>query len=254
MTDHLALRIPFIDGYLYVPIPKKMIDFMRTARKNNAADNDEEENEDESNDKKKAPSRISKKREARYHYDMSDPNVWKIKIDGADSEEPGKVPNVQVDVTEPLENIFNLVQCLQPGLLRLFSWRENVIQQGTHEIDVREDAEPPTARHRAMIAESESYTRVLPPAYWFKRNRDELQRILGEGFEPTLKAAEDEDRTTTRTIKSVEEKVWEEVIKVQEKAVRKTQKKKNTTKSNKAAAAAVAPTEEHTASPVASAA
>lgn len=166
-----------------------MIDFFRTARKiSNAEENNnnntattEHKEEYNPSSAKKLSSRQSKRREMRANYDLAEPNVWKIKIDGADSDEPGKVPSVMVDVSEPMENIFYLVMCLQPGLARLFAWREDVIQQGTHETDVRDGInpeDPPTARHRAMVAASESYQRVLPPPYWFKRNRDDLEKIL----------------------------------------------------------------------------
>lgn len=131
-----------------------------------------------------------------------------------------------IDVSEPLENIFYLVMCLQPGLARIHAFRENVMQAGTHEVDVRADADPPTARHRAMIAASESYERLLPPPYWFKRNRDDLEKILGEGFEPTLHAAEQQQRATVRNIKNVEEKVWEEVLKIEEKSKKSKKSKK----------------------------
>lgn len=131
-----------------------------------------------------------------------------------------------IDVSEPLENIFYLVMCLQPGLARIHAFRDNVIQAGTHEVDIRADAEPPTARHRAMVAASESYERVLPPPYWFKRNRDDLEKILGEGFEPTLAAAQDQRCATVRNIKNVEEKVWEEVLKIEEKPNKAKRSKK----------------------------
>lgn len=161
-----------------------------------------------------------------------------------------------VDVVEPLENIFYLVMCLQPGLARLHAFRDNVVQAGTHEVDVREDADPPTARHRALIAASESYERVLPPAYWFKRNREELEVILGEGFEPTLAAAENMQRSTVRNIKNVEEKMWEEVLKVDKDAPKKTKKRASgaTKKRKDSMASAVHPLSNvTTAAPVAAA-
>lgn len=226
------------DGYIYMRVPKKMIDFFRSAKKNNAEDDEDGPATEESKQHKKSVStRANKRREARCNYDLSDPNVWRIKIDGAESEEPGKEASVMIDVAEPLENIFNLVQCLQPGLARLHAFRDNVIQAGTHEVDERMDAEPPTARHRAMIAGSESYERVLPPPYWFKRNRDDLEKILGEGFEATLRASEDAHRCTMRNIKNIEEKVWEEVIKVDERTAAKKSKKKTGGRKNSMAAA-----------------
>lgn len=245
------------DGYIYMRVPKKMIDFFRTARKNNTdeAGNDKPDDETHAGKKKRSiSSRISKKREERCNYDLSDPKVWNIKIDNANSEEPGKEPTVMIDVPEALENIFYLVMTLQPGLLRLYSWRDNVIQAGTHEVDVREDAEPPTARHRALIAAHETYERVLPPAYWFKRNRDDLEKILGEGFEPTLAAAENAERSTSRGIKDVEEKIWEELVKVDEKAAALGKKKKKGLKGAKSKAAAGANANEDASLEVAAAA
>ncbi|CAO1628707.1 unnamed protein product [Sympodiomycopsis kandeliae] len=234
------------DGFIYMRVPKKMIDFFRTAKKNNTEEDDHEDGEDDDEPtsptggkprKKSLSTRANKRRQGRCNYDLSDPNVWKIKIDGAETEELGKEPTVMIDVIEPLENIFYLVMCLQPGLTRLHAWRDNVIQPGTHEVDVREDAEPPTARHRAMMASTESYSRVLPPPYWFKRNRDQLEKILGEGFEPTLEAAENSQRSTVRIVKDVQEKIWEEVVKVDPAvaAAKAKKEKKKSAKKNKLA-------------------
>lgn len=115
---------------------------------------------------------------------------------------------------------FYLLMVLQPGLARISAMRKDVIQQGTKVSDVRDDADSPTMRHRAQVAASESYMRVLPPSFWMKRNEGELRKILTEGtYEETAKAAESAERSTERHIKDVKEKVWEE--KVQGKADQK---------------------------------
>lgn len=60
---------------------------------------------EEGDKKKKRTSRISKKKEGAPSYELIDPLVWKLKIDAAESEEPGREPNVCLDVLEPMENM-----------------------------------------------------------------------------------------------------------------------------------------------------
>lgn len=130
---------------------------------------------------------------------------------------------------------FYLVQCLSPGMARLQYNRKDAIQAGTKQSDLRDDGDVPTMRHRAMIAASEKMTRTLPPAFWMKKNAEELRKILGsDEYEATMLAAEDSQRATTRDVKDVKEKVWEERI---EKAEDKKGKKE---KANKEAAAPMA--------------
>lgn len=109
---------------------------------------------------------------------------------------------------------------LQPGLIRLHAERKDVIQPGTKQSTRRDDGEKPTIRHQAMIASHESYLRILPPAHWFKKNAENLRKILSSHgnaeqspeFEATLTAAENVQRSHQRTVKDVNEKTWEEVI------------------------------------------
>lgn len=109
---------------------------------------------------------------------------------------------------------------LQPGLIRLHAERKDVIQPGTKQSTRRDDGEKPTIRHQAMVASHESYLRILPPAHWFKKNAENLRKILSSHgnaeqspeFEATLSAAENVQRSHQRTVKDVKEKTWEEVI------------------------------------------
>jgi hypothetical protein len=48
---------------------------------------------------------LTKKKEGAPSYELTDPLVWKLKIDGADSEEVGREPSVCLDVLEPMENM-----------------------------------------------------------------------------------------------------------------------------------------------------
>lgn len=111
-----------------------------------------------------------------------------------------------------------MVMTLQPGLIRLHASRKDVVQPGTKKSAARDDAATPTVRHTALVAASEAYTRTLPPAYWFKRNVENLQKILntnpetGKEFEHTLAAAENVQRAVTRDSKDVSERTWEEKI------------------------------------------
>lgn len=109
---------------------------------------------------------------------------------------------------------------LQPGLIKLQASRKDVVQAGTKESSARDDAEKPTVRHTAMVASHESYTRSLPPAFWFKRNAENLRKILSptgnaevcQEFDDTSAAAENVQRAVTRDIKDVKEKTWEEEL------------------------------------------
>lgn len=196
------------DGFLYVRIPKKFIDFNRAGK--SAADDDDD------TASVKSTRRVSKKRENAPSHELAHTDVWRIRID-SDAENAENEANVQLDVIEPLENIFYLVMTLQPGLARLTATRKDVIQPGTKESDVRDDAEGQTIRHRAMVAATESYMRVVPPAYWYRRNETWLRKILSDAtYETCVRAAEDNGRATTRTVKDVKEKVWEEKVKADE--------------------------------------
>jgi hypothetical protein len=113
-----------------------------------------------------------------------------------------------------------LVMTLQPGLIQLHAKQNNVVQAGTKESSNRDDAEKPTVRHSAMVASSEAYTRLLPPAFWYKRNVQNLCKILSptgntetsKEYDDTLAAAENVQRAVTRVIKDVKEKTWEEEL------------------------------------------
>ena len=80
-----------------------------------------------------------------------------------------------------------------------------------------------------MLSPSSHRTKADHPSYTIPHFHHQ-----GEGFEATLAAAEDAERSTTRTIKDVEEKVWEEVLKVDPVVAAKKAKKLN----KKSAAAA----------------
>ncbi|KDN46265.1 hypothetical protein K437DRAFT_268148 [Tilletiaria anomala UBC 951] len=221
------------DGFLYIRIPKKFIDFMRCAKGDDPAAEDEAAGED---GKKK--KRVVKKKENAPSYELSHPEIWRIRID-ADTETSDREANVLLDVAEPLENIFYLLQVLQPGLARIHASRKDVIQPGTMQSGMRDDAEAPTVRHRAQVAASESYMRTLPPAFWLKRNEGELRKILTEKtFDETLKAAEEGQArgATERTVKDIKEKVWEEQLKMDQLSVKDKKKKGSASAESKAAA------------------
>ncbi|PWN88095.1 hypothetical protein FA10DRAFT_232892 [Acaromyces ingoldii] len=213
------------DGSIYIRVPKKFIDFNRSGKTAGgddapAAGADEGAADGEEGAKKKKTSRISKKKENAPTYELNDPWVWRVKIDGADSEDINKEPNVALDVLEPMENILYLVMTLQPGLIRLHAERKDVVQPGTKQSTRRDDGEKPTIRHQAMVASHESYLRILPPAFWFKKNAEVLRKILSsqgnaeqsKEYDETLAAAENVQRSHQRTVKDVKEKTWEEVI------------------------------------------
>lgn len=203
---------------IYIRVPKKFIDFNRSGKTGGDEAAAEEGGDAEDGEKKKKKSsRVSKKKENAPSYELNDPLVWKIKVENAESDDPERVPSVVLDIPEPMENILYMVMTLQPGLIRLHASRKNVVQPGTKQSATRDDADTPTVRHTAMVAGSEAYTRTLPPAYWFKRNLESLQKILnsaeeGKEFEHTMAAAENVQRAVTRDCKDVEERTWEEKI------------------------------------------
>lgn len=118
---------------------------------------------------------------------------------------------------------------LQPGLIKLHANRKDVVQAGTRQSSIRDDAEKPTVRHTAMVSSSESYTRTLPPAFWFKRHAEHLRKILSatgnaessKEFDETAAAAENVQRSVTRDIKDLKEKTWEEELPGNAKAIPK---------------------------------
>ncbi len=194
---------------LYVRIPKKFIDFNRAGRTTDDDDNESVVSE-------KRSRRLSKKRENAPSHELVHPDVYRIKIDG-EAENSEVEANVQLDVIEPMENLFYLVMTLQPGLARLTASRKDVIQPGTKESDVRDDAEGQTIRHRAMVAATESYMRIVPPAYWYRRNETWLRKILSDAaYDACLAAADATQRSAQRTTKDVKEKVWEEKVKAED--------------------------------------
>lgn len=87
---------------IYIRLPKKFIDFNRSGKGTGGDDAGEGEDADK---KKKKTGRVSKKKEGAVSYQLQDPLVWKLKIDGADSEEVGREPSVCLDVMEPMENM-----------------------------------------------------------------------------------------------------------------------------------------------------
>ena len=107
---------------------------------------------------------------------------------------------------------------------------------GTKQTDMRDNGEAPTMRHRATFAASEKMVRVLPPAFWMKKNELELRKILGsEAYEATLQATEDAKRSHTRDVKGLSEKIWEE--KIPQKETEKKSKKSKAPKTPKMVAA-----------------
>lgn len=198
------------DGLVYLRVPKAFINFHRSGKP-----------EDDKKDDK--AHRHTRRNMHSTVYGISDPLVWKLKIDAAESEEADRVPNVVFDVVEPMENIAYLVMTLAPGLIVLNASRKDAMIPGSHVVETSPGA--PSIRHQGLFASSEELTRTLAPAFWYKRNAEHLRKILGDAaFEATLRAAEDEERCTTRKLGQVAERVWEEVLPVQEKK-KKTSKK-----------------------------
>jgi hypothetical protein len=93
---------------IYIRVPKKFIDFYRSgkgaAAGEEAGEGAAEEGEDAEKKKKKV-GRLSKKKENAPSYELQDALVWKLKIDGANSDDAEREPNVCLDVMEPMENM-----------------------------------------------------------------------------------------------------------------------------------------------------
>lgn len=79
---------------MYVRCPKKWIDFNRSGKKL-------KEGEQQTAAQSKARKAISKRKENAPTYEINSEHVWKIKIDGADSEDVGRDCSVMMDVVEP---------------------------------------------------------------------------------------------------------------------------------------------------------
>lgn len=91
------------DGFLYIRVPKKFIDFTRAGK--GAAGGDDASpaaDEEPSSPKAKRSARASKK--SAPSYDLSSEHIWKVKLDG-ESEESGRDTTVVLDVLDPLENM-----------------------------------------------------------------------------------------------------------------------------------------------------
>lgn len=94
---------------IYIRVPKKFIDFNRSGKgsggEEGAAAAEETAEADDGDKKKKKASRLAKKSAQGANYQLQDPLIWKVKIDGANSEEVGREPSVCLDVLEPMENM-----------------------------------------------------------------------------------------------------------------------------------------------------
>ncbi|KIS67968.1 uncharacterized protein UMAG_04014 [Mycosarcoma maydis] len=193
------------DGFMYIRIPKKFIDFHRSSR---PAEEDKADEHDEGKQRKT----LRRRKENAPSYKLDNEFIWKVRVDG-DGENSDRDPNVILDTPEPLENIFYLVQCLSPGMARLEYNRKDAMQPNTKQSDLRDDPEAPAMRHRAVFAASEKMVRTLPPVFWLKKNETELRKILGaEAYEATMRAAQDDKRSHIRDVKGLNEKVWEEAL------------------------------------------
>jgi hypothetical protein len=218
------------DGFMYIRIPKKFIDFHRSSRPA-----DEEKTEE--NDDGKQRKTLRRRKENAPSYKLDNEFIWKVRVDG-DGDNSDRDPNVILDTPEPLENIFYLVQCLSPGMARLEYNRKDAMQPNTKQSDLRDDPEAPAMRHRAVFAASEKMMRTLPPVFWMKKNEIELRKILGaEAFEATMRAAEDSARSHTRDVKGLNEKVWEEALPPRAESDKKKSKKAKAPKVSNAVAA-----------------
>jgi hypothetical protein len=105
---------------VYVRVPAKFIDFTRSAKARDAsADGEEAELKRRGiRSKKRGAYRLPRRRHHPHRADrahltenapshaLNDPLVWKIKIDGAESTEADRVPNVALDVVQPMENMY----------------------------------------------------------------------------------------------------------------------------------------------------
>lgn len=226
-TELFALRRPAPssadtdDGYLYIHMPRKWIDFVRAGKTD--ADRAAEEQA-----KGHRHRRVQHRRMLHGHapsYDLGNPDIYAVRVEQSD-EHPS---SVLLDVVEPLENCLYLAMCLQPGMVRLHAQRSDVVQPGTRQTDENRDGDAPSVRVRAMVAQSESYQRLLPPSYWMKRNALQLRKILGDvAYDATLAATEDDARATRRTVTDVQEKIWEEALPVQPGKEKKKKHSKKT--------------------------
>lgn len=86
------------DGFMYIRVPKKFIDFLRSSRPS-----DEEKAEDQTEEDKKRKT-LRRRKENAPSYKMENEFIWKVRVDG-ESEESGREPNVILDTPEPLENM-----------------------------------------------------------------------------------------------------------------------------------------------------
>ncbi|SJX64271.1 uncharacterized protein SRS1_14920 [Sporisorium reilianum f. sp. reilianum] len=208
------------DGFMYIRIPKKFIDFHRSSR---SADDDAKAEEHDDGKQRKT---LRRRKENAPSYKLDNEYIWKVRVDG-DGDNSERDPNVILDTPEPFENIFYLVQCLSPGMARLEYNRKDAMQPNTKQSDLRDNPEAPAMRHRAVFAASEKMVRTLPPAFWMKKNEIELRKILGaEAFEATMRAAQDEKRSHVRDVKGLNEKVWEEALPPRSESDKKGKKAK----------------------------
>lgn len=221
-TELFALRKPAPtsadteDGYLYIHMPRKWIDFIRAGKT-------QEDREAEEAARGHRHHRVQHRRAAP-SYGMSSPDIWRVRVDVSD-DHPS---TVLLDVEEPLENMMYTMMCIQPGLARLHAERDNVIQVGTKTVDMHREGDAPSIRIQAMVADKESYMRILPPAYWIKRNAPQLAKILGQNeYAATLAAAEDEQRAALRTVTNCTHRVWEEALPPEPKDKQKNKNKKS---------------------------
>lgn len=207
------------DGFMYIRMPKKFIDFHRSSR---PADDDKAEEGEDAKQRKT----LRRRKENAPSYKLDNEFIWKVRVDG-DGEQSDRDPNVILDTPEPLENIFYLVQCLSPGMARLQYNRKDAMQPNTKQSDLRDDPEAPAMRHRAVFAASEKMVRTLPPAFWLKKNEIELRKILGAtAFEATMRAAQEPSRSHVRDVKGLNEKVWEEALPPKSESEKKSKKAK----------------------------
>lgn len=218
-TELFALRKPAPssadteDGYIYIHMPRKFIDFVRSGKS-------DEERAAEQAAKGYQHQRVQHRKHAP-SYTMASSDIWPVRVEQSD-EHPA---TVLLDTDEALENMLYLLQCIAPGMARLHAERNNVIQPGTKQTDVHREGDAPSIRIRAMVADSESYVRILPPAYWVKRNAPQLAKILGQAeYDATLAAAADEARSTQRKVTNVQAQAWEEALPPEPKKEKKHKK------------------------------
>ncbi|SOV02894.1 uncharacterized protein UDID_06079 [Ustilago sp. UG-2017a] len=207
------------DGFMYIRMPKKFIDFHRSSRS-------AEEDENKENEDGKQRKTLRRRKENAPSYKLDNEYIWKVRVDG-DGDNSDRDPNVILDTPEPLENIFYLVQCLSPGMAKLQYNRKDAMQPNTKQSDLRDDPEAPAMRHRAVFAASEKMVRTLPPVFWMKKNEIELRKIMGaDAYEATMRACQDANRSHIRDVKGLNEKVWEEALPPRKEPEKKGKKSK----------------------------